>query len=239
MFASDRLGTDEIWVATSDGSNLVQLTSFGGPVTGTPHWSPDGRWIAFDSRPGGRSGVFVVSAEGGTPRRLTPPTTDGIVPNWSRDGEWIYFCSNRTGNQEIWKIPVEGGDAVQVTQGGGFEAQESRDGKWLYYSKLEKPGLWRMPAEGGAETLALNKIVLRFWTLSDPYLYFMDFGSKPRTTINRLDIATATMRRIAEVEKAQPSGLSGLSVSPGGEWIIYPQTDQHNSRIMIAENFRW
>lgn len=237
VFASDRLGNAEIWVAASDGSNPVALTSFGGPVTGTPHWSPDGRWIVFDSRPGGRSGVFVVSAEGGTPRRLTPPSTDGIVPNWSRDGKWIYFSSNRNGAAEIWKMPAEGGEAVQVTKAGGFEAQESSDGKWLYFIKFDQPGIWRMPIEGGPESLVVNRIVGRFWTLTDPYLYFLDLAAKPRTTINRLDMATGKIIRIAEAEKTQPAGLSGPSASPDGEWILYPQTDQQNSRIMVVENF--
>ena len=237
VFASDRLGYAEIWVSASDGSNPVALTSFGGPVTGTPHWSPDGRSIAFDSRPGGRSGVFVISAEGRTPRRLTPPSTDGIVPNWSRDGKWIYFCSTRTGVPEIWKMPAAGGDAMQVTKAGGFEAQESKDGKWLYYIKFDQPGVWRMPVEGGPETQVLNRLVGRFWVVDDPFVYFLDIGAKPRTTLNRMDITSGNITRIAAVEKDPPAGVSGLSVSPDGQWIIYPQADQQTSRIMIVENF--
>ena len=47
-FHSDRTGSFEIWVCDAVGSNLVQLTSFGGPLVGTPRWSPDGRRLAFD-----------------------------------------------------------------------------------------------------------------------------------------------------------------------------------------------
>jgi Tol biopolymer transport system component len=32
------------------GQNTIQLTHFHGPVTGSPHWSPDGKWLTFDSR---------------------------------------------------------------------------------------------------------------------------------------------------------------------------------------------
>ena len=95
-------------------------------------------------------------------------------------------------------MPAEGGESVQVTKTGGFEARESKDGKWLYYSRppswlvgrLEKPGIWRMPVEGGAETLVLDKVTRRLWTLADQYLYFMDVEAKPHATVNRLDLAT-------------------------------------------------
>jgi Tol biopolymer transport system component/DNA-binding winged helix-turn-helix (wHTH) protein len=239
VFASDRSGNYEIWVASSDGSNPVPLTSFRGRVTGTPHWSPDGRWIAFDSRPGARPGVFVVGVEGGAPRRLTAPATDGFVPTWSRDGKRIYFCSRRSGGLEIWKMPAEGGETVQVTKTGGFEAVESEDGKWLYYSRFGRPGVWKMPVGGGAETSVLNKTTARFWTLADHCLYFMDLEAKPRATINRLELATGKTSRIARVEKDLPLAFSGLSVSPDGQWIIYPQIDAQNSRIMMVENFYW
>jgi Tol biopolymer transport system component len=248
VFLSDRSGNTEIWVADADGSNAAQLTFFGAPLTGTPRWSPDGRWIAFDSRPGGHAGVFVVSGEGGAPRRVTPPSMDAVVPSWSSDGKWIYFCWNRSGDLEIWRMPAAGGEAVQVTKTGGFEAREPKDGKWLYYSRppsrlvgrLEKPGIWRMPVEGGAETLALDTATYRLWTLADQYLYFMDVEAKPHATINRLDLATGKITRMADVEKdpALVTDFTGLSVSPGGEWIIYPQVDERNSRIMLVENLR-
>ena len=94
-----------------------------------------------------------------------------------------------------------------------------------------------MPVEGGPETPALNRLVRRFWVLDDPYLYFPDFGAKPCTTLNRLDMSTGNITRIAAIEKDPPAGVSGLSVSPDGQWIIYPQADQQTSRIMIVENF--
>ena len=253
VFSSNRSGNDEIWVANADGSNATPLTSFRGPLTGTPRWSPDGRWIAFDSRSGGRTGIFLVSAEGGAPRRLTPPAADAFVPSWSRDGRWIYFCWNREGDLEIWKMPAEGGEPVQVTKTGGFEARESNDGKWLYFSRppyrppyylvgrTEKFGIWRKPIEGGAEKLVLDKLANRLWTLAREYLYFMDVDAESHATINRLDLATGEITRMAKAEKdpSLTSDRTGLSVSPDGQWIIYPQVDERILRIMLVENIRW
>jgi Tol biopolymer transport system component len=237
-FASDRSGSFEIWLCNSDGSSPVQLTSFGGPLTGTPNWSPDGRWIAFDSRPGGRSRVFVVSAEGGEARRVTEGNWDDFVPSWSRDGKWIYFCSNRSGDWELWKVPAAGGQAVQVTETGGFEAKESKDSKWLYYTKSSAQGIWKMPVRGGAGILALDRNIRRFWDATDQGICFIDLDAKPHPTINVCDLDTQRVTRIATIDKPLWTPDGALSVSPDGQWVLYPQVDRVESHIMLVENFR-
>src|SRR5262249_6139042 len=108
-FVSTRTGAWEIWLCDTDGSNLVRLTSFGGPGVGGPRWSPrDGRRIAFFGTTGasGEFQIYVVDAAGGLPRRLS--RDDGqpdFRPAWSQDGRWIYFGSSRSGTIQIWKMP--------------------------------------------------------------------------------------------------------------------------------------
>jgi Tol biopolymer transport system component len=53
MFASDRDGSPQIYVANRDGSNVVKLTTK--PRSYTPAWSPDGRQLVYiyDPAPGG------------------------------------------------------------------------------------------------------------------------------------------------------------------------------------------
>jgi eukaryotic-like serine/threonine-protein kinase len=242
VFTSDRSGDPEIWVANIDGSNPLQLTSMRAPLTGSPRWSADGRWIAFGSETGEHGGAFVVSADGGAPRRLTPPSIWGLVPSWSRDGKWIYFCKNLGG---IWKMPAQGGEAVEITR-DGLETRESEDGKWLYFSRPlntpdNKTAILRMPVGGGPETLVFNGVTNRFWALAGQYLYFMDVDAKLHATINRFNLSTREITRIADVER-EPYliiGWTGFSVSPDGTEIIYPQIDEDFSRIMLVENFRW
>ena len=156
---SDRSGFLEIWSCDSDGSNLQQLTSFGGPNVTTPRWSPDGTQIAFDSDAGGQYDIWVIDAAGGKPRRMTNhPANDGN-PSWSGDGRWIYFDSARTGQQQVWKMPASGGDPVQVTFDGGFAPVESPDGKFLYYFKdLMDTDVWRIPTDGGQASKVLERV---------------------------------------------------------------------------------
>jgi serine/threonine protein kinase/Tol biopolymer transport system component len=235
-FSSDRTGTFEIWVADSDGSHGVQLTSFGGPITGTPHWSPDGNWIVLDSRPGGHSAVFVVSAGGGEPRQVTDGTYDDIVPDWSHDGREIYFSSSRSGSQQIWKIPAAGGPPVQFTRDGGFEATESLDGSWLYFSK-PGGGIWKMPSGGGEEKPVLDRHTGRYWTLMRNGICFLDLSSTAHPTINFLDFTTGQIRNLGTLEKPVDWGYSGLSVSADGKWIVYAQMDELISQLMLVKNF--
>ena len=241
VFASGRSGNCcEIWVCESDGSKAVQLTNFGGPMAGTPRWSPDGRQIVFDCHATGAEHVYVMNAEGGPPRRLTSEKSQEAVPSWSRDGRWIYFASNRTGSWQVWKMPAEGGKAVPVTKGGGFAAFESYDGKTLYYAKGETvPGLWKVPVEGGEETLVLEQLAAMlwgYWGLTQDGIYFYNARTH---AIEFFSFATRKVTKVVTPERDPIFPIPGFSVSPDGRWILYAQMDIVASDIMLVENFRW
>jgi Tol biopolymer transport system component len=96
VFSSARSGNYEIWICDHEGRNPIQLTSFGGFAVGSPRWSPDSRWIAFDSpTKAGNDDIYVIGADGGQSRRLTSGPSNNVRPSWSHDGRWIYFGSNR------------------------------------------------------------------------------------------------------------------------------------------------
>ena len=243
-FASQRSGNIEIWVAQADGQHPVQLTSFNGPLTGSPRWSPDGRQIVFDSRAAGNTDIYVISAEGGKPRRLTTAPANEALPSWSRDGAWIYFCSDcNSSNQQIWKMPVTGGPAVQVTKNGGFDNVESPDGQFLYFTKgYQVPGIWRIPVAGGEETLALNQHRAgqwRYWAVQEQGIYFATAETLEHPLLEFFSFATGKATPLATLEKKiSYFGFAGLDVSPNGRWLIWQQLDQEGSDIMLLENFR-
>ena len=78
----------EIFVMSPDGSNVRQLTTSYRYLT-QPVWSPDGAWIAYSADSGNSSfmmqierDIFIVSAQGGEPRRLTFTISDDFEPVW-------------------------------------------------------------------------------------------------------------------------------------------------------------
>jgi Tol biopolymer transport system component len=240
-FESGRSGVNNIWLCDSDGRNPVQLTSFGGRRAGTPRWSPDGRRLAFDSLEAGDWNIYVVDVDGGTPRRLTPEPSQEHTGTWSRDGRLVYFQSNRSGSQQIWKMPSAGGPAVQVTRGGGVFAQESWDGRYLYYTKSQlDAGIWRLPLDGGAETEVIRGPVRNAdWALVRAGIYYAMVrrqGPRSEYTIQFFDFVSGRTTQVFR----QVGGSSHLYVaaSPDERWILYRELPEWQSELMLVENFR-
>ena len=71
----------DIWTANEDGSNLQRLTVHKARDV-YPRFSPDGKWIAFSSNRFGNYDVFVIPAEGGSPRQLTFHSAGDTVVGW-------------------------------------------------------------------------------------------------------------------------------------------------------------
>jgi hypothetical protein len=59
----------------------LQITALDPADDGCPSWSPDGRTIAFDSRLEGHGDIFAISAQGGSPRRLTKEPSENQNPS--------------------------------------------------------------------------------------------------------------------------------------------------------------
>ncbi len=243
-FVSDRSGTSELWICASDGSNPVQLTSFGGPVPGSPRWAPDLQQIAFDLEAPGRFDIYVASVSGGSPRLLIK---DGIGPSWSHDGRWVYFASEQSGgrssevssDRRIWKVPSKGGQPVPVTEGGCFEAVESPGGRELLFVKLapgRREGLWSMPASGGPEVSLLPSIRHGRWAVSETGVYFI--SPDTRSSLVPLLFFNFGTRRVSEIGRIAHGVGQGLSISPDERWIIWTQVDRSGSDLVMLENFR-
>src|SRR5262249_54090673 len=66
-----------------------------------PSWSPDGRFLVFQSERVGHTQLFVIGADGTGERRLTWSGADDTHPAWSPDGGWIVFDSSRDG---VWNL---------------------------------------------------------------------------------------------------------------------------------------
>jgi len=242
-FVSHISGVAEIWVCDKDGANPVQVTTAGWPITTTPRWSPDNSQIVFQAARAGAGDIFTIPAGGGAPKRLTDDLGNDWGPSWSRDGRWIYFVSKRSGRDQVWKTPAGGGAFVQVTMNGGTGPLESPGGRYVYYFKVGL-GLWRIPAEGGDERQVLES--LSGWNdfaLTEQGVYFIPTSETHReSTIEFFSFSNEKIHTVARLEK-RPSWTdlpltSGLTVSPDGRELLYVQSDQSGTDLMLVQNFR-
>src|SRR5881396_136700 len=200
-------------------------------------FSPDGKRIAFDARLEGHGDIFVISADGGSPRRLTTEPVENNVPTWSRDGKWIYFSSNRTGSWQIWKVPAVGGSAIQVTSSGGFRAEESPDAKFLYvWVEGDGGTIWRMRPSGQETTRILQGVPV-WWRVAPGGIYFIDASIMP-ALVKFFNMATERVKTITTLDLGYSMPPYGFDVSPDGQWILFKRVDQVASDIMVVENFR-
>ncbi|HQU84888.1 MAG TPA: winged helix-turn-helix domain-containing protein [Pyrinomonadaceae bacterium] len=237
-FVSDRSGHGEIWIADADGKNQRQLT-FSEVSAGSPRISPDGKTVLFDKQTGESSNIFTVSIEGGEPRRIAETAARDILPAWSADGKTIFFTSNRSGDFQLWKIPANGGEAVQLTKQGAFESFAAPDGKTILYSKSRGiAGLWQISIDGSDEKTvsALSEAgYWRSWTVTNGGVYFVAYAPNPPYQLKFYDFANARLNNLAAIEKVPLWNFSGLSASADGKLVLYAQSDQNTSSIMLAD----
>jgi len=238
-FESNRLGFWDIWTCDVEGNNCDQITSLHG-TAGRARWSPDGRHIAFEFHPKERGEIYVAEIPGGLPHLIpTIAGSDNLSPSWSRDGKWLYFASKRgTEPFQVWKMPVEGGSPIRITRNGGISPVESPEGRYLYYSKYEQGGVWRVPLPGGQEAEVLKDVdggAWPNWGVNADGIYFLKFGKFPLVTIDFFEFATGKAIPVWTLEK-EPGW--GLSLSQDGKSIVYIQNEFAESNLMLVKNFR-
>jgi TolB protein len=118
-----------------------------------PSFNSAGTRIAFSSDCDGRSGVFVMNADGTLPRRVTPRDMEARLPNWSPDGEKLVFQSNRDSNWNVYVIAVDGSGLVRLTDHPAAESSGvfAPDGRHILFAS-DRDGvndLFVIPSAGG------------------------------------------------------------------------------------------
>jgi Tol biopolymer transport system component len=234
-FPSNRGGDWEIWMSGADGTNLVRLSDSKSSKAGAPRWSPDSLKLAFDSRQSDRPEVYIVDISERLPRKLITNVSDASMPNWSHDGKWLYFGGGP--EQRIFRCPASGGNAVALSADTGFFPYESYDGETVYFVSSPDGGDLRMVSvkqPGSAVAVkgmpAMSNASL--YTVVPGGIYFVPASAS--RSLQYFDFVTRQVRQIFDLDDCD----NGLSASPDGRWIIYTQSAQDNTDVMLVDHFR-
>jgi len=115
-------------------------------------FSPDGKWLIYQSNQSGNVDLRAVPIEGGESRSVVATPHQDYHPFVSPSGKWLYF---QLDHKNIYRVPGPAqewrkGEPEKVTnfpESGLFleDPQISRDGHWLLYSRGRITGdVWIM-----------------------------------------------------------------------------------------------
>lgn len=229
----------DLWTVPRVGGEAKQLTT-GVGIESNPYFSPDGKWIAFTGQYDGNTDVYVISAEGGVPRRLTWHPLPDSVAGWTPDGKQILFRSlrdcpqNRYPYARLYTIPVDGVFPTALPLPMGYEGAYSPDGTRLAYEPLLRAfAQWKKYRGGRTSKIWLMNLASSnvesiprensndfnpIWTKEQPNkVFFLSDRSGP-VSLYAYDTGS---RKVAPVVRGEGFDLVSASAGPGA--IVYEQ----------------
>ena len=126
---------NDLWKTPITGGNAIRLTSNEG-YESAPHFSPDGKLIAFTAEYDGNTDVYIIPSEGGEPKRLTWHPDGDFVQGWTPEGD-VMFRSGREGHptqtNTFYKVSINGGLPTTIDIPRAAFGEISPDGKYIAY----------------------------------------------------------------------------------------------------------
>ena len=147
---TDDAGGADVWVYDLKTRGSLRRLTFAGRNQ-FPIWTPDGRFLTFQSDRDGDHAIFKQPADGSGPAERVTKPEPGVCMNRSRgiaDGKTLSINLIRNGDQGVWTIGPEPRGQAQGRgrHGGRLEKHSSfsPDGRWLAYMVNNASGQQRV-----------------------------------------------------------------------------------------------
>ncbi|HZZ77565.1 MAG TPA: PDZ domain-containing protein, partial [Gemmataceae bacterium] len=139
-----------LYTVSANGGIARRLTSHDGYEM-FARFSPDGKWLAFTGQYDGNTEVYLMPADGGTPKRLTFTATlkrddlsdrmgpNNIVMGWKNNNEIVFRSRMHDPNDfigQLYTVNVKGGLPQQIPVPRGGFCSFSPDGKKIAYNRI-------------------------------------------------------------------------------------------------------
>ncbi|MFZ2000152.1 MAG: protein kinase [Candidatus Sulfotelmatobacter sp.] len=197
-----------LWRSKPDGSSRTQLT-YAPMLAHMPRWSPDGTQIAFmASRPGRPWKIFVIPAEGGTPREVTAGNQNQGDPTWLPRGDGIVFAGmpwleyGNTAGPNIHIADLKTSQISDVPDSEKlFSPRSSQDGRHVAALSADSTKLMLYDIEKNSwSQLAVSRFGFENWSHDGKYVYAEDYSDKTDDIV-RVNVADGKMERLLSLKE--------------------------------------
>ncbi len=205
----------------------------------------------------GNTHIFIVSAEGGTPRQLTSGDYNHSGPlSWSPDGERIAFSANRVDDyelkpthSEIWTVEVDDGALTQLTDRDGPDTAPvySPDGRRIAYRGYDdrkmgyhNGGVYVMDADGDnvrnlTEDLDRTVSEVRWAGASNRlYIRYDDSGDVVLATLDMNGRINRVADDLGGVSLGRPYTSGSFSVADNGAYAYTAGTPYRPADVAVG-----
>lgn len=145
----------DLWIVARSGGTARRLTATAA-VESDPHFSGDGRSIAFTSNRSGSPQVYVMRATGGDATRLTWHPAASFARGWTPDGTRVMYASSRgvapaTYNR-LWSVRATGGPSTMLQAPWGQDASYDGTGTKVIVDRVDRWDIEWRGYRGGQNT---------------------------------------------------------------------------------------
>ncbi len=195
--------------------------------------------------------LFVIPAEGGTPRQITSGSFNAGAPEWSSDGGSLLFSTNLSDDagmqrreSDIYEASIADGSLTRLTDRFGPDAQPAAGAQLIAYTgfddreeTFQNTRVYTMNRDGSGKMLLGNwdfSFAAPRWAGEDLFAQFDAEGTTQVARLRRGSEPEIVASHLGGTSVGRPYGGGNFSVSDSGTIAWTYSTAEHISDVAVS-----